>query len=193
MNYTREKESPCKHCTRVISVKNINQHDQREWQARFEQCARIKTNRNKDNPIIILLKSTIPKMSSNFFTATMPVRASRTGIQSECNRDRTETWGRRRTLLESLNLPRSSGELLRNSTIGVMPLLLISRARARVCGRRGFTLVRAIKLLPLPLLRPPFTIMRPSLPRPRHYVILRRALPRVPDRSSRASASCAIS
>lgn len=52
MIYTREKESPCKHCTRVISVKNINQHDQRERQARFEQCAHIKTNRNKDNSII---------------------------------------------------------------------------------------------------------------------------------------------
>jgi len=68
---------------------------------------------------------------------------------------------------------------------------LISRARAseRACGR-GFTLVRAIKLLPLSLLRPPSSIMRPSLLRSRCYVILQRAVLRVPNRLSRTPASC---
>ena len=73
-----------------------------------------------------------------------------------------------------------------------MSLLLISRARGG--GGRGFTLVQAIKLFPLPLLRPPSTIIRASLPRPRCYdIILRQTVPRVLDRSSRTSASFAIS
>jgi len=91
-------------------------------------------------------------------------------------------------LLKSFNLSYSSGELEQyrwNNTV----VIDFARASERAC-RRGFTLVRAMKLLPLSLLRPPSTIMRPSLLRSCCYVILQRAVLRVPNRLSRTPASC---
>jgi len=101
-------------------------------------------------------------------------------------------------LLKSFNLPYSSGELEQyrwNNTIVIDFARARARARAseraseRACGR-GFTSVRAMKLLPLSLLRPPSTIMRPSLLRSRCYLILQRAALRVSNRLSLTPASC---